>query len=156
MQDHELGTTCERCGVHHRVVESLPNRPLDDAELGELERACAFVRPVGASGADERPSGGDGEAPARAREAPGAGGGGSETADAETGAAGERAETLVVSTTGATRLLRRDADHGWVVDRERDHDGDADPRTVGRDVFAEATAGGRLPPADARRLLAGE
>jgi hypothetical protein len=119
MMDHQLETTCDRCGTHHRVVESMPNRPFDPDDVARLDRSCAFVAAIGSRSADESPT----------------------------------TNTLVVSTAGATRLLRRATDHGWVVDRERDHREDEAPTTVGLEVFAEAAPGSRLPPADARTVL---
>jgi hypothetical protein len=110
-------------GGDGRVVESIPNRPLTGAELLRLDAACRFVAAV------DGPDGVDGGPP-------------------EAGT-----ETLVVTTAGRTRLLRRDAGHGWVVGREREHRGGERPRAVGVDLYAEAAPDARLSVAEARTVL---
>ena len=145
MNDHQLETTCDRCGARHRVVESMPNRPFTAEDLARLDRSCAFVGAVGATTDDgtERPA---------VRTAS------DESATLAATADGTSAETttntLVVSTSRATRLLRRADDHGWVVDRERPHDDEMSPAAAGLDLYAEATPDARLPVADARTVLA--
>ncbi|MWG35920.1 hypothetical protein [Halomarina oriensis] len=126
MMDHQLETTCERCGTRHRVLESMPNRPFAPEDVERLDRSCAFVGAVGAT----RPA--------------------DVTASEE---AATTTNTLVVSTTRATRLLRRAEDFGWVVDREREHDDGEQPATVGLHVFVEATPESRLTSATARTVL---
>lgn len=154
MTDHQLGTTCERCGVRHRVVESMPNRPFTAEDVARLDRSCPFVGAVGASdgsagaATDDGDATGDDDEPSSDADSPD---------DADRGGESARApatNTIVVSTAGATRLLRRAEDHGWVVDREREHaDGD-DPYAVGVDLFAEAAPDERLSVDDARTVLA--
>ena len=139
MTDHQLGTTCERCGVHHRVVDSMPNRPFAAEDIARLGDSVPFVGGVGATGASDESG-----------DAGSDGGGGSDATDPAAGST----NTIVLSTAGATRLLRRAEDHGWVVDREREHaDGD-DPHAVGVDLFAEAAPDERLSGDDARTVLA--
>ncbi|MFD1514874.1 hypothetical protein [Halomarina rubra] len=139
MPNHELGTTCGCCGVHHRVVASMPNRPFAAEDVDRLDRSCAFVAAVGAT------DGSRGEDDETSET--------SETDDGRSPDGSYETNTLVVSTAGGTRLLRRSDDLGWVVDRERDHDEREDPRVVGVDVFAEAAPRTRLSPTDARRVL---
>ena len=144
MTDHQLGTTCERCGVHHRVVESMPNRPFTAEDVARLDRSCPFVGVVGATASAVAATSEDGPAGTDGADD----GGGDESAGASS------TNTLVVSTARATRLLRRADGHGWVVDREREHaDGD-DPYAVGVDLFAEAAPEERLSGDDARTVLA--
>lgn len=106
----------------------MPNRPFAPEDVERLHRSCPFVGVVGATptSPDAHPSESSEE---------------------------YATNTLVVSTDGGTRLLRRAEDLGWVVDRERDHEADEDPYTVGVDVFAEAAPGTRLAAPDARAVL---
>ncbi|MFC5972663.1 hypothetical protein ACFPYI_15105 [Halomarina salina] len=157
MTDHQLGTTCERCGVHHRVVESMPNRPFAARDVARLDASVPFVARVGATETSSESADGPtrGDASSGDDEQPDDGADG----DHDTAGGDDTAEddaptnTIVLSTAGATRLLRRAEAHGWVVVREREHADGTDPRAVGVDLFAEAAPDERLSGTDARTVL---
>lgn len=108
-----LGEQCPECGTHHRVIESIPDKPLSDEELESLRESegVEFVRSLilmsgGLVGRD----------------------------DAE-----EVTETIVLSTSARSLALQRYGGTGWVVEVEVEHESDDDPVEVGMDVWMEGS-----------------
>lgn len=115
MSDHHtpdhLGEKCPHCGVVHRILESLPDKPLSGSAIDALEDSPSVVFAQGVvffSGDMASPN------------------------------AEETTESLVLSTASTTRLLSRYAGTGWVVEQEIEHGRNEDPEQVGQELWAEA------------------
>lgn len=109
--DH-LGEECPSCGVVHRVVESLPDKPLSRGGIDSLEGSenIAFAEGVEFFFGEMAGPNAD-----------------------------EATENLVLSMSSSTRLLSRYAGTGWVVEQEIEHETDEDPEQVGRELWMEAS-----------------
>ena len=95
------GEVCPECGTHHRVIESIPARPLRRSERDEREdsETVALAMPmVAAFGAM-----------------------------AESGDGSETTREIVLSTMERAYVLSFEPNHGWVVASEREHQEDEDP-----------------------------
>lgn len=99
------GEVCPECGTHHRIVESIPARPLRVSELDELAESdkVALAMPVVAVFGN--------------------------MAESEEGE--ETTREIVLSTVNAARILSFEPEHGWVVADERKHEEEDDPVEMG-------------------------
>lgn len=95
------GEVCPECGTHHRVVESIPARPLRVTELNEMEESgkMALAMPMVAAFGS--------------------------MAESEDGT--DTTREIVLSTTEKAYILSFESEHGWVVASEREHQEDEDP-----------------------------
>lgn len=109
-----LGEECPNCGVVHRVIESLPDKPLSWTEVESLEDSerIAFAQGI------EFMSGG------------------MFGMDAQ-----EVTENVVLSTSSSSMLLSRYLGTGWVVEQEAEHGDDESPKEVGQELWMEASQG---------------
>lgn len=107
-----LGEECPSCGVVHRVVESIPDKPLSRKAIDSLEDSDGIEFAEGVEFFFGEMAGSNAE---------------------------EATENLVLSTSTTTLLLSRYAGTGWVVEQEIEHRPDEDPEEVGRDIWMEAS-----------------
>ncbi|MFP8954006.1 hypothetical protein ACLI4Z_13715 [Natrialbaceae archaeon A-arb3/5] len=103
-----LGTTCDECGTHHRILEKLDNRPLTRSAVDSLRKSesIEFIRGVmkSASLVDIK-------------------------------ASEKVTENIILSTAGSTVVVSRYDEHGWVVEKEIEHEDDDDPEEVGEQTW---------------------
>lgn len=104
-----LGEECPKCGVVHRVLESLPDKPLSQSAIQSIEESenFAYARGIAvhSDGSDE----------------------------------GMVTDDLVLSSPASTLLLSRYPGTGWVVEQEIEHQPEDDPREVGAEVRETAS-----------------
>lgn len=108
-----LGETCDCCGTEYRVIEELPDKPVNSAFLAGLEESDSFAFARGVTMFDPSLF----------------------EVDSDT----RLTEDIVLSTQNATRVLSRHEGVGWVVSLEFDHAPDEDPQSVGFEVWTEAS-----------------
>lgn len=97
-----LDRTCPICGTHHRVVEAIPSRQLTRSDISSLVNSNEIAYAKGIF----------------------------INLDENTEQEPDMTGTFILSTNSATRVLTL-LDPGWVVDREIDHMGVADPEELG-------------------------
>lgn len=99
------GEVCPECGTHHRVVGSIPARPLRVSELDEMEESekMALAMPVVTAFGN--------------------------MAESDDGT--ETTREIVLSTTEKAHILSFESEHGWVVASESEHQDGEDPKEAG-------------------------
>ena len=117
-EDHvhgNLGEVCSSCGTHHRLIESIPDRPLTRSEIDDLgdNDSIEFIRGVSFMFGETLT--------------------GMDTDE-------EATEDLVISTAASTKAVSRHPGTGWVVEQEVDHEDDEDPADVGMEVWMEMSS----------------
>lgn len=101
--DHLDEDKCSVCSTNHRVIESIPKRPLTTSDIEQLDQRFPFVGatfPREEEVIDDIPT--------------------------------NITDVLVISTESATQILQFNMKHGWIVGEELEHYGDADPVDVGK------------------------
>jgi hypothetical protein len=116
-QDHKIhpGTECSHCGLHHKIIESLPERPLTEEEVNSLNKGESLVlaEPINLLRGELMP--------------------GFESSDWTT-------EDIVIATDSAAKVLSLHEGHGWVVDVEAPLDCDCcTPKEHGENVLLDAS-----------------
>lgn len=106
-----LDEDCPVCFTDHRVIESLPPRPITRSEAEELKDGFEFFKPIYFEGDLAHPDASPNEAP-----------------------------TIVQSTQDKTYQIALYSDVGWVVEKEIDLVGEMDPEEMGNELW-EATHG---------------
>jgi hypothetical protein len=107
-----LGEECPSCGVVHRVVESIPDKPLSRTAIDSLEASEGIEYAEGVEFFFGEMAGPNAE---------------------------EATENLILSTSSSTKLLSRYAGTGWIIEQEIEHEPDEDPEQVGQELWMEAS-----------------
>jgi hypothetical protein len=107
-----IGGYCPNCGTLHRVIESIPARPLRMTEVESMRDSDNVVFCMGVMMMS----------------------GGLVGMDTEE----DVTEDIVLATEVSTRLLSLYRDHGWVVEVEVEHEEDESAEEVAMDVYRDA------------------
>lgn len=113
VESEYIGGHCPNCGTHHRVIESIPERPLRMSEVKSLKESNDVILCMSVMGMSGDMAGMDTDE--------------------------EVTEEIVVGGETATRVLSLYRGHGWVVDIEVEVRDDESAEEVARDVYIEAT-----------------
>lgn len=103
LTDYLDESECPVCYANHRVIESLPKTPLTKSHVDSLTRKVPFARGTFPEGGEVKEY-----VPTNVT------------------------DTLIISTTGSTKILQFFMDYGWIVGEELEHHEDVEPEKVGR------------------------
>ena len=112
VESEHIGGYCPHCGTHHRVIESIPARPLRTSEIQSMndsENVVLCREFMGMSGDMVGMSGDE-----------------------------DVTEGIVLATETAARVLTFYRDHGWVVDAEEEYGDNQSPKEVAEEVYQDA------------------
>lgn len=113
VEPEHIGGYCPDCGTHHRVVESIPARPLRMSEVDSLKESDDIVFCMQLMWMSGDMAGMDTDE--------------------------DVTEDIVLTNETVTRLLSLYKGHGWVVEVEEEHGEDEAAEDVATDVYVEAT-----------------
>ena len=111
---HEVGDACPECGTRHRVIESLPDRPMTLEEVEQLEESDTFEFVIEVGGYT-------GELVAVNLEK-------------------DVTREIITVTETTLRVISHYMDRGWIVEIERDVGEDESPREAGLAMFDRVTS----------------
>lgn len=107
-----IGGYCPDCGTHHRVIDSIPARPLRMIEVGSMSDSEDVVLCRAVMGMSGDMAGMDTDE--------------------------EVTEDIVLATEKSSRVLHLYREHGWVVEAEVEHREDESAKEVAEDVYQDA------------------
>lgn len=114
VETEHIGGYCPHCGTHHRVIESIPARPLRTNEVRSINQSDDIVL---------------------CREIMAMSG---EMAGMSTGE--EVTEDIVLADETAARVLTFYRDYGWVVEIEEEYAEGESPEEVAEEVYQDAAS----------------